>query len=155
MQQVQQVYLDLFMQREKNKMYIIQEQGKIVLADENLQKLEDTLKFMPQYDKTNIEDVSEASIVKAYDGNLYLSGNEPSEPEEEMAERKRADRNRLLEDSDKRMLPDFPISAEEKELWLLYREYLRNITDDPAFPNVDVLSFENWLGQIHSKEPVL
>lgn len=136
-------------------MYIIQEQGKIVLADEDLQRLEDTLKFMPQYDKRNIEEVLEASIVKAYDGNLYLSGYEPKEPEEEMAERKRADRDRLLNDSDKRMLPDFPISAEEKELWLLYRQYLRDITKDPEFPNVDVLSFENWLGQIHSKEPVL
>lgn len=136
-------------------MYIIQEQGKIILADEDLQRLEDTLKFMPQYDKRNIEEVLEASIVKAYDGNLYLSGYEPQEPEEEMAERKRADRDRLLNDSDKRMLPDFPISAEEKELWLLYRQYLRDITKDPAFPNVDVLNFANWLGQIHSKEPVL
>lgn len=136
-------------------MYIIQEQGKIILADEDLQRLEDTLKFMPQYDKRNIEEVLEASIVKAYDGNLYLSGYEPKEPEEEMAERKRADRDRLLNDSDKRMLPDFPISAEEKELWLLYRQYLRDITKDPAFPNVDVLNFANWLGQIHSKEPVL
>lgn len=136
-------------------MYIIQEQGKIILADEDLQRLEDTLKFMPQYDKRNIEEVLEASIVKAYDGNLYLSGYEPKEPKEEMAERKRADRDRLLNDSDKRMLPDFPISAEEKELWLLYRQYLRDITKDPAFPNVDVLNFANWLGQIHSKEPVL
>lgn len=136
-------------------MYIIQEQGKIILADEDLQRLEDTLKFMPQYDKTNIEDVLEASIVKAYDGNLYLSGYEPKEPEEEMAQRKRADRDRLLQDSDKRMLPDFPILSEEKELWLLYREYLRDITKDRAFPNIDVLNFENWLGQIHSKEPVL
>lgn len=136
-------------------MYIIQEQGKIILADENLQRLEDTLKFMPQYDKRNIEEVLEASIVKAYDGNLYLSGYEPQEPEEEMAERKRADRDRLLQDSDIRMLLDFPVSAEEKELWLLYRQYLRDITKDPAFPNVDVLNFANWLGQIHSKEPVL
>lgn len=81
---------------------------------------------------------------------------EPAKPtQEELAERKRADRDRLLQDSDIRMLPDFPISAEEKELWLLYRQYLRDITKDPAFPNVDVLSFENWLGQIHSKEPVL
>lgn len=136
-------------------MYIIQEQGKIILADDDLQRLEDTLKFMPQYDKRNIEEVSEASIVNAYDGQMYLSGYEPKEPEEEMAQRKRADRDRLLNDSDKRMLPDFPISAEEKELWLLYREYLRNITKEPEFPHVDVLSFENWLGQIHSKEPVL
>lgn len=79
----------------------------------------------------------------------------PAPTQEELAVQKRADRNRILEDSDKRMLPDFPISAEEKELWLLYREYLRNITKDPAFPNVDVLNFANWLGQIHSKEPVL
>lgn len=79
----------------------------------------------------------------------------PEPTQEELAEEKRADRDRLLNDSDKRMLPDFPISAEEKELWLFYRQYLRDITKDPAFPNVDVLSFENWLGQIHSKEPVL
>lgn len=79
----------------------------------------------------------------------------PEPTEEELVFQKRADRDRLLNDSDKRMLPDFPISAEEKELWLLYRQYLRDITKDPAFPNVDVLNFANWLGQIHSKEPVL
>lgn len=81
---------------------------------------------------------------------------EPAKPtQEKLAEMKRADRDRLLQDSDIRMLPDFPILAEEKELWLLYRQYLRDITKDPAFPNVDVLNFANWLGQIHSKEPVL
>lgn len=81
---------------------------------------------------------------------------EPAKPtQEELVVQKRADRDRLLQDSDIRMLPDFPISAEEKELWLLYRQYLRDITKDPAFPNVDVLNFANWLGQIHSKEPVL
>ncbi len=79
----------------------------------------------------------------------------PEPTQEELAEEKRADRDRLLQDSDIRMLPDFPISAEEKELWLLYRQYLRDITKDPEFPNVDVLNFQNWLGQIHSKEPIL
>ena len=102
---------------------------------------------------TNEVDKQEIEI--AYDGQIYLKGYAPAKPEEVLAEEKRADRKRLLDDSDKRVLPDFPISAEEKEQWLLYREYLRNITDDPKFPNVDVLSFENWLGQIHSKEPVL
>lgn len=72
--------LDSIMQKGKNKMYIIQEQGKIILADEDLQRLEDTLKFMPQYDKRNIEEILEASIVKAYDGNLYLSGYAPEKP---------------------------------------------------------------------------
>ena len=102
---------------------------------------------------TNEVDKQEIEI--AYDGQIYLKGYAPAKPDAVLAEEKRADRKRLLDDSDKRVLPDFPISAEEKEQWLLYREYLRNITDDPKFPNVDVLSFENWLGQIHSKEPVL
>lgn len=96
--------------------------------------------------------MEEMEVEQDYAGNWYLAGYAPAKPEEVLAEEKRADRDRLLNDSDKRMLPDFPISAEEKEQWLLYREYLRNITDDPKFPNVDVLSFENWLGQIHSKE---
>lgn len=99
--------------------------------------------------------MEEMEVEQDYSGKWYLAGYAPAKPEEVLAEEKRADRKRLLDDSDKRMLPDFPISAEEKEQWLLYREYLRNITDDPKFPHVDVLSFENWLGQIHSKEPVL
>lgn len=94
-------------------------------------------------------------VEQSYTGDWYLAGYAPKKPEEVLAEEKRADRDRLLQDSDIRMLPDFPISAEEKELWLLYRQYLRDITKDPAFPNVDVLNFANWLGQIHSKEPVL
>lgn len=98
---------------------------------------------------------TEQEVEENYQGNWYLAGYAPAKPEEVLAEEKRADRDRLLQDSDIRMLPDFPISAEEKELWLLYRQYLRDITKDPAFPNVDVLNFANWLGQIHSKEPVL
>lgn len=99
--------------------------------------------------------MEEMEVEQDYAGNWYLEGYAPAKPEEVLAEEKRADRDRLLQDSDIRMLPDFPISAEEKELWLLYRRYLRDITKDPAFPNVDVLNFANWLGQIHSKEPVL
>jgi hypothetical protein len=99
--------------------------------------------------------MEEMEVEQDYAGNWYLAGYAPAKPEEVLAEEKRADRDRLLNDSDKRMLPDFPVSAEEKEQWLLYREYLRDITKDPAFPNVDVLNFANWLGQIHSKEPVL
>lgn len=99
--------------------------------------------------------MEEMEVEQDYAGNWYLAGYDPAKPEEVLAEEKRADRDRLLQDSDIRMLSDFPISAEEKELWLLYRQYLRDITKDPAFPNVDVLNFANWLGQIHSKEPVL
>lgn len=94
-------------------------------------------------------------VEQGYDGLVYARGHAPIKSDEILAEEKRAARDRLLEGSDKRMLPDFPISSEERELWLLYRKYLRDITDEAEFPHVDVLSFDNWLGQIHSKEPIL
>ena len=65
-------------------MYIIQEQGKIILADNDLQKLENTLNFMPQYDKTNIEEFSEDLIDKAFDGSLYIKGYTPTPTYEEV-----------------------------------------------------------------------
>lgn len=39
-------------------------------------------------------------------------------------------RNKLLLESDKYVLPDFPISDEKREEWNLYRQQLRNITND-------------------------
>lgn len=44
-------------------------------------------------------------------------------------------RNELLEESDKYMLPDFPISQEEKDAWINYRQELRDITNQEAWPN--------------------
>lgn len=123
--------------------------------DEKTKQLEAWTESKKQAEIADLKLSMEQEPEQAYDGNWYVAGYAPAKPEEVLAEEKRADRDRLLQDSDIRMLPDFPISAEEKELWLLYREYLRDITKDPAFPNVDVLNFANWLGQIHSKEPVL
>lgn len=39
-------------------------------------------------------------------------------------------RNGLLEDSDKYMIADFPITEEKKEEWKVYREELREITNN-------------------------
>lgn len=61
-------------------MYIVQEKGKIIFADENLQNLENTLKCIPDNKKMNIEEVSESSITEAYDGCLYLVGFAPEKP---------------------------------------------------------------------------
>ena len=112
-----------------------------------------------ELDKYNeaYEFVSEnkGTTIEYLEGGKYKIVELPKTTIEELSEIKRIERNSLLGKTDAKMLPDFPISAEEKELWLLYRQYLRDITKDPAFPNVDVLNFANWLGQIHSKEPVL
>lgn len=92
--------------------------------------------------------MEEMEVEQAYDGGWYLEGYAPAKPEEVLAEEKRAIRNQYLTDSDKYMIPDFPVSEEERALWIKYREYLRNITKDPNFPNVDVLNFKNWKEQI-------
>lgn len=91
----------------------------------------------------NVSDYIEAN------GEFVLK-NEPKGLEV-LAEEKRAIRNQYLTDADKYMIPDFPVSDEERALWIKYREYLRNITKDPKFPNVDVLNFKNWKEQIHDK----
>ena len=71
-------------------MYIVQEKGKIIFADENLQNLENTLKCMPDNEKMNIEEVSESSITEAYDGCFYLIGYAPIKPEPTKEEQQQA-----------------------------------------------------------------
>lgn len=44
-------------------------------------------------------------------------------------------RDELLEESDKYMLPDFPISEEERAEWIEYRKELRDFTNQEAWPD--------------------
>lgn len=69
----------------------------------------------------------------------------PQLSERELIAQKRAERNHLLQQSDIKMIVDYPISSEDKESWMLYRQYLRDITIDDNFPHIDILSYEKWL----------
>lgn len=44
-------------------------------------------------------------------------------------------RNELLRESDKYMLIDYPISDEERQQWITYRQGLRDITSQEAYPH--------------------
>lgn len=55
----------------------------------------------------------------------------------------RAERNKLLFQTDYLMLSDFPISESEKEEVIAYRQALRDITEQPGFP---------WSGAVDSPE---
>lgn len=44
-------------------------------------------------------------------------------------------RNELLTESDKYMISDFPISDDEREMWIKYRQELRDLTNQEAWPN--------------------
>ena len=53
------------------------------------------------------------------------------------AEAHRATRNQLLADSDWTQMNDSPLTNEQKTAWAVYRDELRNITDQAAWPNLD------------------
>lgn len=102
-------------------------------------------KYYPEYKWSIIEGK------KAYDYSAYVCSNQNGiPPREELEEKwhlcKREtwmwkciieERDRLLQESDKYVLPDYPHKSEEiKILWLEYRKQLRELTRT-AVPTVD------------------
>jgi hypothetical protein len=55
----------------------------------------------------------------------------------------RAKRDRLLSNSDKYMLEDYPISKEDRDKIKTYRQQLRDITNKKSFPDVVWPDFPN------------
>ncbi len=85
-------------------------------------------------------------------GNRYTIKNRqiveiPAPSPEEQAMDIRSMRDALLSATDKYMLADFPIAEDEREQYRQYRQYLRDIPEKAAFPNVSVLTFEEWQNQ--------
>lgn len=74
----------------------------------------------------------------------YLLENMPEPTNEELSKEKRIERDLLLAGTDKYMLADFPIIEEERNLYKEYRQYLRNITKDSNFPNIEIKTFEQY-----------
>ncbi len=63
---------------------------------------------------------------------------------EELSAQKRSERDTMLRSTDVYMLPDFPISDEERELYRQYRQYLRDFPAIEGFPEIGVMSFKEW-----------
>lgn len=61
----------------------------------------------------------------------------------------RNQRDWLLEDSDKRMLEDFPLTEVERESWKAYRQYLRNIPESgEGWWQQSPLTYEEWKDEL-------
>lgn len=69
------------------------------------------------------------------------------EKKERAAAAVRASRDALLLKTDILMLADCfeNLSDEDKKNYKNYRQYLRDIPQNPDFPNVEVLAFDDWL----------
>lgn len=72
-------------------------------------------------------------IVVGPTGQPVLAGPE-GPTEEELANAARRRRDRLLADSDRYMLPDYPIAAAQRTAWRKYRTELRVVTEQEHFP---------------------
>lgn len=92
--------------------------------------------------------MTEMDVEQAYNGNWYLEGYAPKpgeKPKEEILAEKRVIRNRYLQDSDKYMLSDFPITSSDRNKWKEYRVYLRDFFNDEIIAvNTHLKTFEEY-----------
>ena len=63
---------------------------------------------------------------------------------EQYKEQVRAVRNRYLEQTDKFLLVDYPITDEERELYKQYREYLRTYPECRDWYKANPKTYEEW-----------
>ena len=75
----------------------------------------------------------------------YLESVNPPEPSiEDKQVQVRQVRNQYLEQTDKFMIADYPITDDERELYKQYREYLRDYTLSENWWESEPLKFEEW-----------
>jgi len=72
---------------------------------------------------------------------VALTANEIQARDENTAYSNRTKRNKLLADSDWTQMNDSPLSSADKTAWAVYRDELRNITDQDYWPN---MSDDDW-----------
>lgn len=86
-----------------------------------------------------------AMIVKLDSGEYEIVAI-PEPTTDEIASQKRTERDGILSQTDRYMIADYPITDEKRAQYKAYRQYLRDIPASDLFPNVDILTFEEWKG---------
>lgn len=88
--------------------------------------------------------MEELEVEQAYNGGWYLQGYAPEKPVEELQAQVRVIRNQYLEQTDKFMIADYPITDEERELYKQYRTYLRDYTLSENWWESEPQKFDKW-----------
>lgn len=89
----------------------------------------------------------EVEVEQAWDGLWYLRGFAPEKSIEKMQEEARKVRNQLLEQTDKFLLADYPITDSEREQYKAYRSYLRDYPQTEEWYKQNPLRFDEWLSE--------
>ena len=100
----------------------------------------------------SIEEDTEHSI-KDYlqvNGEFVLTSSD--EAIEQRKEQVRAVRNQYLEQTDKYMIVDYPITDDERELYKKYRGYLRDYTLPENWWESEPQKFEEWVSSISDEQ---
>lgn len=88
--------------------------------------------------------MTEIEVEQAYDGSWYLKGYAPEKPVEEKEAEVRSVRNQYLEQTDKYMITDYPITDEERELYKQYRTYLRAYPECRDWYKANPKTYDEW-----------
>lgn len=76
--------------------YGIVENNKFILIDDDLQRLKNTLPFMPQYTLSDIGTFEDSEVEQGYDGCWYVKGFAPEVPEEVALSNAKAERAKAV-----------------------------------------------------------
>lgn len=88
--------------------------------------------------------MSEMDVEQAYDGQWYLKGYAPEKPIEQKEADVRSVRNQYLEQTDKYMITDYPITDDERELCKQYRTYLRAYPECRDWYKANPKTYDEW-----------
>ena len=117
-------------------MYKAIENGKVVGINET-----GVFRLM-NYDSIEEDTEHQLSDYVHCDGQFVLTVSD--EATEQRKKEVRAVRNQYLEQTDKYMITDYPITDEERELYKQYREYLRTYPECRDWYKANPKTFEEW-----------
>ena len=93
------------------------------------------------------EDVTARKMLGDKLMRFFVIGNEPKPyipTEDELKAQVRAVRNQYLEQTDKVMLVDYPITDDERELYKQYRTYLRTYPECQDWYKANPKTYDEW-----------
>lgn len=102
----------------------------------------------------SVEEDTEHSVSDYMQVNGEFVLTSSAEAIEEKKAEVRAVRNQYLADTDKYMIPDFPITEEEREEYKAYRVYLRDYTKTENWYESNPQAFEEWKEELNATEQI-
>ena len=131
----------------KNVLLIVDPQNDFITGTLAVKGSKTALEEMSQIEKieAGIENLQENQIIE--NGEIRnLTNSEMFKKgllsEKAFAAIKRNERDSLLSETDKYLLPDFPISDEKLNKVKAYRQYLRDLPQNENFPDVEIEELE-------------